>query len=183
MISTRDTCQVKYKVKVRVMLLNYYFIHMLCLRKEGFHLSLLTRMIILCFYYASSISLQIMRYTKNIYNCFVDMQKKSKGSNISPIVVYSGTWIQSVIKESNVLGQIYPEAAISQQPNSRSKKKAKVDIKLITILYKKGLTIGFILYGILKGERKRNTTKDQYVIECPYHGIHECVKNFCVANN
>ena len=40
--------------------------------------------------------------------------------------------------------------------------------------------IGIILYDLPKGERNRNTTADQYVVDYPSHGIDDHNNNFCV---
>ena len=113
-------------------MLNCYFMLLLCLWKDRFNLSLL---------YSQDYILLLLWLLNIITDNDVNKQwfitdllrwkNICKGLHIHPVGLYYGTCIQAVREASNVLGHLYPEAALSQQPDLISKKKAKVAIKLI----------------------------------------------------
>ena len=73
-------------------------------------------------------------------------------------------------KDISMLGQIFPEAILNEEPspksNSRSENKARVDVNLIESFRVKGEDLGVILSNDRKCERYRNPNEDQCVIEC-----------------
>ena len=46
---------------------------------------------------------------------------KRKGLHITPPCVYVGTWIQAVTKYSSMLGHLYPEYILSEEPSPKPK--------------------------------------------------------------
>ena len=57
-------------------------------------------------------------------------------------------------KSSSILGQLYPEAVLSQQPKSRSEKNARVDVNSIASFHKRG---GTLISSLLMYPRVKKT--------------------------
>ena len=90
------------------------------------------------------------------------------------------TWARAVQEAVFVLGKIETKKVTSPRERSRSVLQAKLlalEIKALP----KDANVDVLIANTPKGDRNKNTTKDQLSIKCPSYGLSSCTKTFCVA--
>ena len=79
------------------------------------------------------------------------------------------------------MGKIETQKVTSPRARSRSVLQAKLLALEIKALLNDA-NVDVLLADTPKCERNRNPTEDQVSIRCPYYGLSNCTKTFCVAN-
>ena len=111
----------------------------------------------------------------------VRSKKRNKIKEV-PHGVHLNTWLTAVQEAAFVLGKIETNKVTSPRARSRSILQAKLlalEIKALP----KNANVELLLADTPKGERNRNPIEDQESIKCPYYGLSNCTKTFCVAKS